>query len=207
MNGTGRFRRVMRADVAGDGELLEEAVEAGFVLTHFRIDVGGGAFEVDGAEDAGGSVAGAGEEDNVLIEQFDGAVEVGVDEGEAGGGAPVAEEAVFDVFRFERLFEERIVLKVDHAQGEVVAGGLACGKYVMPRKVWPLGQYLFYMLAAVELFGPMADLILHRLPAKPNICVNRCSAVAQPQPNSTKNAAPRRESRVATNGRKNWIKS
>ena len=40
-----------------------------------------------------------------------------------GGGTPVAEEAVLDVVGVEGLFEEGVVLEVDHAEGEVVAGG------------------------------------------------------------------------------------
>jgi len=36
---------------------------------------------------------------------------------------PVAEEAVFDVFGLEGFFEQRVLLEVDHAESEVVAGG------------------------------------------------------------------------------------
>jgi hypothetical protein len=33
---------------------------------------------------------------------------------------------------------------------------------VMPRKVWPIGQYFFYVLAALELFGLISALVLPR---------------------------------------------
>ena len=68
-------------------------------------------------------MAGAGEENHLLIELFDGAVEVSINECEAGGGAPVSEEAIFDVFGEEGFFEQGVLLEVDHAEGEVVAGG------------------------------------------------------------------------------------
>jgi len=34
----------------------------------------------------------------------------------------VAEEAILDVIGLERLFEQRVVLEVDHAQGQVFTG-------------------------------------------------------------------------------------
>ena len=66
----------MGADAAGEGELSRKGMETGCVLTLFRIEAGVRAFEVDGAEDAGGCMAGAGEEDHGLVELLNGAVEV-----------------------------------------------------------------------------------------------------------------------------------
>jgi hypothetical protein len=45
-----------------------------------------------------------------------------VEKVETGGGAPVSEEARFDVIECQRTFKERIVFEVDLADGEVVGG-------------------------------------------------------------------------------------
>jgi hypothetical protein len=47
---------------------------------------------------------------------------VGVDEIEAGGGAPVAEEAGFDVFLAEGFAEKGVVHEVNLPHGKVVGG-------------------------------------------------------------------------------------
>lgn len=49
-------------------------------------------------------------------------VEVGVDEVEAGRGAPVAEQPRFDVLGDERFAEQRIVLEIDLADRQIVGG-------------------------------------------------------------------------------------
>jgi hypothetical protein len=58
--------------------------------------------------------------DHVQIVLDDQAVEMDVDEVEAGGGPPVAEEPRLDVLSLQRLFQQRIVLQVDLADREIV---------------------------------------------------------------------------------------
>ncbi|WP_231295177.1 hypothetical protein [Corynebacterium efficiens] len=53
---------------------------------------------------------------------LDQAVEVSVDEGQARGGSPVAEEAGLDVVGGERALQQGVGLEVDLANGEVVVG-------------------------------------------------------------------------------------
>ena len=79
------------------------------------------AFEIAVGERGGRAVAGAGDVDDVERILFDEAIEVDPDEGLAGVGAPVAEQAVLDVLGLEGFAEERIVAEEDHAAGEVVA--------------------------------------------------------------------------------------
>ena len=112
----------MTRDTAGKGKLFEEPFHAGFVLGDVWIEFAVSAFEVGVCDDSGSAVTGTGDEDHVEVMHFDEAVQVDVDEVQSGRGTPVAEEARFDVFEFERLFEERIVVEIDLADGEVVGG-------------------------------------------------------------------------------------
>ena len=122
VDGAGSLGGAVAADASGEGELLEELEEAGFVLRLVGVDLGVGAFEVGVGEGGGCSVAGAGDVDGVEVVLFDEAVHVDPDEGLAGIGAPMAEEAALDVVGLEGFAQEWVGAKVDHAGGEVVAG-------------------------------------------------------------------------------------
>ena len=122
VDGAGSLRRDVAGYAAGKRELPEKILDALFVTRDARIDLGVGAFEVDVCHDAGAAVPGAGDVDDVEVALLDDAVEVDVDEVQARGRAPVAEEAGLDVPAVERLLEERIVVEIDLADGEVVGG-------------------------------------------------------------------------------------
>src|SRR5207253_3728328 len=66
------------------------------------------------------AVAGATDVDDVEVMRLDHAVQVHVDEVEAGSRAPVAQEARLDVLDRERLAQERLVHEVDLTDGQVV---------------------------------------------------------------------------------------
>src|SRR5689334_20930080 len=100
----------MAWDAAGKRELLEKFFHTGFVLRDVRIQLAVSAFEIGVGDDGGSAVAGAGNEDGIEIVLFDEAIEVDVNEIQSGCGAPMAEETRFDVLKFERLFEQGIVV-------------------------------------------------------------------------------------------------
>ena len=102
--------------------MAEEALDAVGVELDVRVDLGVRAFEVGVRDDAGAAVAGTDDVHHVEVALGDDAIEVGVDEVEAGGGAPVAEQARLDVVEGQRAIEERIVFEVDLADREVVGG-------------------------------------------------------------------------------------
>ena len=90
------------------------------VLLDVGIDLGVGAFEIGVGHQAGAAVAGADDVDHVEVALADEAVPVDIEEVEAGGGAPVAEQARLDVVEGERALEQGIVFQVDLADGEIV---------------------------------------------------------------------------------------
>ena len=85
-------------------ELPEEPMHAFRVLRDARVDLRIRAFEVD----------------DVGVALDDEPIQVDVDEAEPGRRPPVPEQAWLDVLRPERLAQERIVLQVDLADGQVV---------------------------------------------------------------------------------------
>jgi hypothetical protein len=65
-------------------------------------------------------VPGAGHEDHVEVEFLDQTVEMDVRERQSGARPPMAQKPVLDVLGLERLFQKRIILKIDHAERQVV---------------------------------------------------------------------------------------
>ena len=122
VNGTWRRHAHVARDAPRAGELAEEAPQAGLVPRHLRVDLGVGPLEVDVGHDRGPAVARPGQVDHVRGALGHETVQVRVDEGEARRGAPVAEEPRLDVRGRERLPQQRIVLQIDLADGQVVRG-------------------------------------------------------------------------------------
>ena len=87
-----------------------------------RVELGVGALEPGVCDDGRAAVARAGDVDRVEVALPDRAVQVDVDQIEAGNGPEVAEQAGLDVLWPERLAEQRVVEQVDLADREVVGG-------------------------------------------------------------------------------------
>ena len=116
-----RLRRDVRADVAGERELLEELLHPLLVLALVRIDLGVSAFEIGGTEHARRAVARTGHEDHVELVALDHAIEMRPHERERRARAPVAEQAMLHVLGLQGLLEQGVVLEIDHSDGEVIA--------------------------------------------------------------------------------------
>src|ERR1035437_9197059 len=65
-------------------------------------------------------MAGPDDIDHVQIALFDQTVEMDIDEVVPGGSAPMPKQTRFDVFELERGFEQRIVLKINLPDREVI---------------------------------------------------------------------------------------
>jgi hypothetical protein len=63
-----------------------------------------------------------GQVDHVGIGVLDQAVQVHVDEAEARRSSPVSQQPGFDVFRTQRLAQQRILLQIDLANRQVIGG-------------------------------------------------------------------------------------
>ena len=122
MDRSGRFRRDVTGNAVGPGKLAEQFTHACDTAVDMRVDLGVGTFEIRVGDEPGPAVSWPDHVDHVQVALDDGAVEMGVDEVEARGGAPVAEQAMLDVFLRQRLVEQGIVAKVDLSDGEVVGG-------------------------------------------------------------------------------------
>src|SRR4051812_49411885 len=112
----------MARDASGKRELPEERAQSVLVAADARVDLAVCPFEVRARDEARATVTGPGDEDRAEVARADRAVEVRVEQGQAGRRAEVAEQAWLDVLADERLAQERIVEQVDLADGEVVRG-------------------------------------------------------------------------------------
>ncbi len=134
VNGARSFGSAVGTNAAGERKLAEEFEHACFVATFVWIDFGIVALEIGIGEGGGSAVAGAGNVEDIEIVFFDEAIEMDPDEGLAGIGTPVAEKAILDVLRLERLAEKRVGAKIDHAGGKIVAGapvGVHLGEFIV----------------------------------------------------------------------------
>ena len=117
-----RLGRHMARNSAGKRKLGEEALHALLVPGNIRIDFAVGPLEIGVGDDPRAPVAGADHVDHVEVKLFDQAIEVCVDEVEAGRRAPMAEEPRLDVLLLERLAQQRVVEQIDLADGQIVGG-------------------------------------------------------------------------------------
>src|SRR5438477_12645140 len=112
----------MTRDAAGKGELREKSLQPACILRDVRIELAVGAFQVGVRHQAGPAVARASDKDHVQFVLLDDAINVNVDEVEAGRGAPVTEKPRLDVLQLQRLEEQGIVIEVDLADRQVIRG-------------------------------------------------------------------------------------
>ena len=120
VDGTGGFRRDVAGDAAGEGKLLEQAAHALLVPADVGVDLGVGAVQVGVCHKEVAAVAGAGDQDHILVILFDDAVQVDIDKVLAGHGAPVADDLFLDVVAGQRAAQQRVVQQVKLAGGQVV---------------------------------------------------------------------------------------
>ena len=116
------LRRHVTGNAAGKGELLEQPRHPAGVLRHCRVPLAVRAFQPGVRHDRGTAVARPRDVDDVEASFCDDAIEVRVDEIQARGRPPMAEQAALDVLRTQRLTQQRVRQQVDLAYGEVVRG-------------------------------------------------------------------------------------
>jgi hypothetical protein len=116
----GRLRRDMARNAAGKRELSEQALHPLLVGGDVRIYLAVSALEISVCDQTGSAMSGTRDVDHVEVVLFDEPIQVNVDEVQTRRRSPMAEEAWFDVVLREGLLEERIVIKIDLADRQIV---------------------------------------------------------------------------------------
>ena len=117
-----RRRRDVAGDPAGKRELGEQPLQPGLVLAHVGIDLAVGALQVSIGDQCRTTVTGTGDVEHVEVALLDHPVQMHVDEVLARGRAPVPHHQGLHVRQLQRLSEQRIVVEVELADGEIVGG-------------------------------------------------------------------------------------
>src|SRR5262245_37682825 len=117
MDGARRFGGHVTRDTTRKGELLEQPLHAFLVLRDERIHFTVGAFEVGVGDYARGPVPRTRDEQDVEVLLLNNAVEMDVDQVQAGCYPPVAEQTGFDVLALQRLAEQRIGVEINLPDG------------------------------------------------------------------------------------------
>ena len=120
MDGARGLGRDMAGDAAGKAELLEEPLHPPLVLRDARIGLAIGSLEPGIGDHARAAMAGTGDIDHVQVARLDGPVHMHIDEIQAGGRAPMAEQPRLDVLEGQRLLQQRIVEQIDLPDREIV---------------------------------------------------------------------------------------
>ena len=116
----GRLRGRVRRDAAGEGELPEQPGHPRRVLGDAGVELAVGALQVGVGHHPGPAVTGTADVDGVQVLVPYDPVEVGVDQVQAGRGAPVAEQPRLDVLRAKGFGQQRVAEQVDLPHRQVV---------------------------------------------------------------------------------------
>ena len=117
-----RGGRNMAGNPAGERELREQLLEPGFVLGDVRIDLAPGAFQVHVSHNRRAAMTGAGDVEHVQVVLFDRPVQMHIDEVLARRRAPVSHHQRLHVRQLQRLLQQRVVVKIDLADRQIVGG-------------------------------------------------------------------------------------
>ena len=122
MDRAGGLGRDVARDAARERELLEEAPHPFGIPADVGIDLGVRPFQPRVGDRSRAAVPRPQDVDHVEAVFADHAIQVDVDEVEAGGRSPVPQQAGLDVRRRQRLFEKWILEEVDLPDRKVVGG-------------------------------------------------------------------------------------
>jgi hypothetical protein len=112
----------MARDAARKAELLEQPAHPVLVLRDVRVNLAVGAFEPSVGDHSGTAMAGAADINHLEAARLDDAIEMHIDEIEAGCRPPMTEQPRLDVGAFQRPFEQWIVEQIDLANRQIICG-------------------------------------------------------------------------------------
>jgi hypothetical protein len=122
VEGSGSFGSGMRTDSAWEWEALEELLHTLIVKSLVGVDLGIDTLEVRLWKDSRSTMSWARDEESVKIVLYDQTVKVHICEDLARSRAKMTEQPKLEVLGFKWLSKKRILLEIDHTQGEVTAG-------------------------------------------------------------------------------------
>src|SRR5664279_2055130 len=112
----------MAGDASGKRKLEEQLLQPGLILADVGIYLAVGAFEIGISNNRRTAMSRTGDVDHVQVVLFDDPVQMRVDEVLAWGRAPMAQQHVLHIRKFERPLQQGIGKEIDLADREVVRG-------------------------------------------------------------------------------------
>ena len=122
VDGARRFGCHMGGNATGEGELLEQLAHAFLIAADIWIDLAIGAVQVGVGNEEVAAVAGAGNQNQILVVLFNNTVQVNIDEVLAGNGAPVTDDLALDVLALQRAAQQRVIQQIQLTGCQIVAG-------------------------------------------------------------------------------------
>src|SRR5215831_17600926 len=154
MDGARRFGGNVTRDATRKGELRKQPLHALLVLRDVWIHLTVGAFEVSVGDDARSPMPRTRDEQDVEVLLLNNAVEMDVDQIQAGRCPPVTEQTGFDVLALQPLAQQRIVVEINLPDGQVI-GRAPVGIDVLEqgRVQWCGGDSLHVVLSLMSRWG------------------------------------------------------
>src|SRR5690606_36786916 len=103
-----------------EGKLREQLHHPRFILRHLRVELAVDTLEIGIDHEARDAVSGSGDVDRVQVMIGDSAIQVDVDEVQPRRGSPMSEKAWLHVLGSQGNLEQRVVVKIDLVDQEVV---------------------------------------------------------------------------------------
>ena len=116
------LRRCVAGNSSGKRKLNKELPKPGLILADVGIDLAVSALEIRVAHDGRAAVPGAGDVNHVEVVLFDDPVQVHVNKVLPGGRAPVSQQHVLHIRERQRPLQQRIVVKINLADRQIVGG-------------------------------------------------------------------------------------
>ena len=126
VNRTRCLRGRVARNASRKGKLFEQTPHSLFVLRHRRIEFAVRALQIRVGHNGRPAVPRTGDEDHAQVMPFDRTVQMDVHEVQAGRRAPMPQQTRLDVFRRQRLLEQRIVVEINLSDRQVVRSPPVC---------------------------------------------------------------------------------
>src|SRR4030095_11315840 len=122
MNGAGSLRRYVTGNSSGKRKLLKEPLHTLFICRDVRVNLTIGSFQVGISDESRPAVTWPRDVNHVEIVLLDKPVQVNVNEVQTRRRSPVSKQPRFHMLFGERFLQQRMVIEINLANGQVVRG-------------------------------------------------------------------------------------